>query len=134
MAAGTMPDPPKISCTACGACSAVCPTDALHMRRPSDEDYEAGLAEAKTSGELVFSCGYAAKKPGIRVNCVAPGCIETDMVRVLGDETRAMLVDQTPIGRLGTPEDIANVVSFLASDRASFLTGQVVTADGGFIV
>ena len=62
------------SCTACGACSAVCPTDALHMRRPSDEDYEAGLAEAKTSGELVFSCGYAAKKPGIRVNCA--GSIE----------------------------------------------------------
>lgn len=83
---------------------------------------------------LTRSLALETAPSGIRVNCVAPGCIETDMVRVLGDETRAMLVDQTPIGRLGTPEDIANVVSFLASDRASFLTGQVVTADGGFIV
>ena len=70
---------------------------------------------------------------GIRVNAVAPGCIETDMVKVLGDETRAMLVDETPLGRLGTPEDIAHAVSFLASERASFITGQVLTADGGFI-
>ena len=71
---------------------------------------------------------------GIRVNCVAPGCIETDMVRVLGEETRAMLVEETPLGRLGTPEDIAHAVAFFASEKASFLTGQVLTADGGFIV
>ena len=69
----------------------------------------------------------------IRVNCVAPGCIETDMVRVLGAETRAMLVEETPLGRLGTPEDIAQAVAFLTSEKASFLTGQVLTADGGFI-
>jgi len=71
---------------------------------------------------------------GIRVNCIAPGCIETDMVKVLGEETRAMLVEETPIGRLGTPEDIAALVSFLASEKSSFITGQVITADGGFIV
>lgn len=70
----------------------------------------------------------------IRVNCVAPGVIETDMLRVLGDETREMLVEETPLGRLGTPEDIAYAVAFLASDRASFITGQVLGADGGFIV
>jgi 3-oxoacyl-[acyl-carrier protein] reductase len=70
----------------------------------------------------------------IRVNCVAPGCIETDMVRVLSPETQAMLVEETPLGRLGTPEDIAHAVAFFASDKASFLTGQVLTADGGFIV
>ena len=70
----------------------------------------------------------------IRVNCVAPGCIETDMVRVLGQETRDMLVEETPLGRLGTPEDIAHAVSFFASEKASFITGQVLTADGGFIV
>ena len=64
---------------------------------------------------------------------MAPGCIETDMVRALGEDTRAMLVEETPLGRLGTPEDIAHAVSFLASDRASFLTGQILTADGGFI-
>ena len=70
----------------------------------------------------------------IRVNCVAPGVINTDMVQVLGQETLDDLAEQTPLGRLGTPEDIAHAVAFFASDRASFLTGQVLTADGGFIV
>ena len=95
---------------------------------------------------MAYSCSKAAvigltrslalelAPSGIRVNCVAPGCIETDMVRALGEETRAMLVEETPLGRLGTPEDIANVIAFLASDRAAFVTGQVVSADGGFIV
>ena len=70
----------------------------------------------------------------IRVNCVAPGVIETDMLEALGDEVKAMLVEQTPLGRLGTPEDIAYAVAFLASKRASFITGQVLGAEGGFIV
>ena len=70
----------------------------------------------------------------IRVNAVAPGCIETDMVRMLGPETRDLLIEETPLGRLGTPEDIAHAVAFLASDKASFLTGQILTADGGFTV
>ena len=70
---------------------------------------------------------------GIRVNCVAPGVIDTDMVKVLGDETLRDLADNTPIGRLGKPEDIAAAVSYLASDGASFVTGQVRTCDGGFI-
>ncbi len=70
----------------------------------------------------------------IRVNCVAPGVIRTDMVQVLGEDTLRSLAEETPLGRLGTPEDIANAVAFLADDRASFLTGQVLTADGGFIV
>jgi 3-oxoacyl-[acyl-carrier protein] reductase len=69
----------------------------------------------------------------IRVNCVAPGCIETDMVRALGRETMDALAAETPLGRLGTPEEIADAVSFFASERASFITGQVLTADGGFI-
>ena len=70
----------------------------------------------------------------IRVNCVAPGVINTDMVQVLGQEMQDMLVDQTPLGRLGTPADIAHAVAFFASEKASFITGQVLTADGGFIV
>ena len=71
---------------------------------------------------------------GIRVNCVAPGVINTDMVQVLGEETLRALAADTPLGRLGTPEDIAEAVRFFASDRASFITGQVLTADGGFIL
>lgn len=70
----------------------------------------------------------------IRVNCVAPGVIDTDMVQVLGQDTLGELAAQTPLGRLGTPEDIAHAVAFFASERASFLTGQVLAADGGFIV
>ena len=83
---------------------------------------------------LTRSLALELAPSGIRVNAVAPGCIETDMVRALGQGTRDMLVDATPMGRLGTPEDIAGAVSFLASDKASFMTGQILTTDGGFIV
>jgi|WP_325181854.1 3-oxoacyl-[acyl-carrier protein] reductase len=83
---------------------------------------------------LTRSLALELAPSGIRVNCVAPGCVETDMVRVLGEETRAMLVEETPLGRLGRPEDIAEAVAFLASEKAAFITGQVLTADGGFIV
>ena len=83
---------------------------------------------------LTRSLALEVAPSGIRVNAVAPGCIETDMVKVLGEETRAMLVEETPIGRLGTPEDIVRLVSFLGGEKASFITGQVITADGGFIV
>ena len=83
---------------------------------------------------LTRSLALELAPSGIRVNCVAPGCVETDMVRALGQETRAMLVEETPLGRLGRPEDIAEVVVFLASEKAGFITGQVITSDGGFVV
>ena len=71
---------------------------------------------------------------GIRVNCVAPGLIKTDMTAGLGAETVQELVSDTPLGRIGTAEDIANLVCFLASEKASFITGQVIAADGGFVL
>lgn len=83
---------------------------------------------------LTRSLALELAPSGIRVNCVAPGVINTDMVQVLGQETLRDLAEQTPLGRLGTPEDVAGAVAFFASERASFLTGQVLTADGGFIV
>ncbi len=83
---------------------------------------------------LTRSLAMELAPSGIRVNCVAPGVINTDMVQVLGQETVEELIRETPLGRLGTPEDIAYAVAFFASERAGFITGQVLTADGGFIV
>ena len=71
---------------------------------------------------------------GITVNCVEPGFIDTDMTAEFDDEVRAVVCDDTPMGRLGTPEDIAAVVTFLCSDAASFVTGQVIGVDGGLAV
>ena len=68
----------------------------------------------------------------IRVNCVAPGVIDTDMVKVLGEETLDMLAGEIPMGRLGRPEEIARMILCLA--EADYTTGQVVTVDGGFII
>ena len=71
---------------------------------------------------------------GIRVNYVAPGVIRTDMLDALPAEALPMLAEETPLGRLGTPEDIAHAVAFLADEKASFITGQVLTSDGGFLL
>ena len=70
---------------------------------------------------------------GIHVNCIAPGVIDTDMVKVLGDETLDMLArDAVPLGRLGRPEEIAEGILYLAG--AEYVTGQVLGVDGGFII
>lgn len=95
------------------------------------------VAYSAAKGAVVSFTRALAKElgpSGIRVNCVAPGVIHTDMVEVLGQETLRSLAQETPLGRLGTPEDIAAAVAFLAGDGASFITGQVLTADGGFIL
>ena len=82
---------------------------------------------------LTRSLAMELAPSGIRVNCVAPGVIDTDMVQVLGPEVLHDLAEQTPLGRLGTPQDIANAVAFLVSEKASFITGQVLTVDGAFV-
>lgn len=94
------------------------------------------VAYSATKGAVVAFTKALAKElgpSGIRVNCVAPGVIDTDMVQVLGPEVLHDLAEQTPLGRLGTPQDIANAVAFLASEKASFITGQVLTVDGAFV-
>ena len=83
---------------------------------------------------LTRSLAMELAPSGIRVNCVAPGVIDTDMVRVLGEQTLKELAGQTPLGRLGTPEAIAHAVAYLASDKAGFATGQVLAVDGAFIL
>ncbi len=70
----------------------------------------------------------------IQVNCVAPGVIQTDMLAAFNDEDLRVLEEQTPLCRLGTPADVANAVSFLLSEQADFITGQVLAVDGGFCV
>ena len=68
---------------------------------------------------------------GITVNVVAPGLIETDMTTALGEDRLALLADQVPAGRLGTPEEVAAAVVFLASPTASYITGAILAIDGG---
>ncbi|MEO6595605.1 MAG: SDR family oxidoreductase, partial [Planctomycetota bacterium] len=67
----------------------------------------------------------------ITVNVVAPGFIATDMTAVLAEDVKSTMQSQIPLGRLGQPEDIAGVVSFLCSDAAAYLTGQTLVVDGG---
>jgi len=71
---------------------------------------------------------------GITVNAVAPGFIETDMTAVLPEKVKQVMMDQIPLGRAGTPEDVADAVSFLASDRAAYITGQVLHVSGGMYI
>jgi 3-oxoacyl-[acyl-carrier protein] reductase len=71
---------------------------------------------------------------GITVNAVAPGLIETDMTTVLSDEIRQGILQKVPLGRLGEPEDIAGAVAYLASAEAKYITGQVLTVDGGMVM
>ena len=69
---------------------------------------------------------------GITVNCVAPGVIDTDMNGHLDPQTMASLKEETPLARIGTPEEVAQLLYFLASDKAAFITGQVIGINGGF--
>lgn len=88
---------------------------------------------ASKAGLIGFTKSVARElaSRGITANAVAPGFIETDMTAALGAEIRETLKGRVALGRLGTAEDVANVVLFLASDLAGYVTGQVITVDGG---
>lgn len=71
---------------------------------------------------------------GVRVNCVAPGVIDTRMNGQLSETERAALTEEIPLGRMGTPEEVAQLLLFLAGEPASYLTGQVISPNGGFVI
>ena len=71
---------------------------------------------------------------GIQVNCVAPGVIKTDMNAHLGDEEMSVLKEQIPLNRIGTPQDVAKTVIFLASEGADYITGQIFGVNGGMLI
>ena len=71
---------------------------------------------------------------GIRVNCLAPGVIQTAMNAMHSPETLRGLAEETPLGKLGTPQDVANAAWFLTSPQAGFITGQTLSVDGGIIL
>lgn len=71
---------------------------------------------------------------GVRVNCVAPGVVATDMNRALSEDDLRSLEDETPLGRIGAPGEVARAILFLCSDDASFITGQVLAPNGGFVI
>ena len=71
---------------------------------------------------------------GIQVNCVAPGFIDTDMNSDVSPEDTKAFCDDTPLGRIGTPRDVAKTLLFLASEGADFITGQIIGCDGGVII
>ena len=70
---------------------------------------------------------------GVRVNCIAPGVIDTRMMDEHSEDTKRQLAEETPLGRLGTGEDVAKAAAFLLSSDASFITGQVLGVDGGYL-
>ncbi|MFI5458769.1 MAG: SDR family NAD(P)-dependent oxidoreductase [Isosphaerales bacterium] len=80
---------------------------------------------------LTRCCAEAFAPHNVRVNCVAPGLIETEMARVLPDLAMKRIVADTPMGRIGQPEEIAAVIRFLLSEESSFMTGETLSASGG---
>jgi 3-oxoacyl-[acyl-carrier protein] reductase len=88
---------------------------------------------AAKAGIIGFSKSLAREvgSRGITVNTVAPGFIETDMTRAMGEEQRAALATQIPLNKLGSPEDIAHAVAFLASQHAGYITGETLNINGG---
>ncbi|WP_448365747.1 3-oxoacyl-ACP reductase FabG [Fluviibacter phosphoraccumulans] len=99
-----------------------------HAGNPGQANYCA--AKAGVSG-MTRSLARELGSRGITVNCVAPGFIDTDMTKALDDSQKAMLLGNIPLGRLGTPEDIAAAVGFLVSPAAAYVTGSTIHVNGG---
>lgn len=98
------------------------------------ESEQGSIAYGSSKAAVIFSTKTMAVelgKCGIRVNSVSPGFIDTDMWKNRDDDVRDRIIARTPLGRQGTPKEVANVILFLASDMASYMTGQNLVVDGG---
>lgn len=127
------------------SCQAVLP-DMLRRQGGSIVNVSSMWGQVGASCEVPYSAAKAAVigftkalaqelgPSGIRVNCVAPGVVNTDMNAPLGPDTLEELRQETPLERIGQPEDIAAAIYFLASEEARFITGQVLAPNGGFVI
>ncbi len=118
----------------------------ISVRRGSIIIISSMWGQVGSSCEVVYSASKAALigmtkalakelgPSGIRVNCVAPGVVETDMVASLGKDTLASLADETPLCRNADVRDVANAVYYLASKESSFITGQILGVNGGLVI
>lgn len=102
-----------------------------HMGNPGQANYCAAKAGV---GGLTRSLARELGSRNITVNCVSPGFIDTDMTKVLDDKQKEMMLANVPLGRLGTPEDIAAAVEFLVSPAAAYITGTTLHVNGGMLM
>ncbi len=95
------------------------------------------VAYSATKAAIIGMTKALAKEvgpSGVRVNCVTPGVIDTDMNAQLTEEDRAALADETPLGRIGTADEVASTILYLCADVSSFITGQVIGVSGGLVI
>jgi NAD(P)-dependent dehydrogenase (short-subunit alcohol dehydrogenase family) len=115
-----------------GSIVTVCSTSGFTASTGAMTAYDASKGAVRL---LTQAAAREAAPSGVRVNAVAPGTVETELTRGLAsaDELASLGASRVPLGRLGRPEEIASAVAFLASDAASYVTGHVLVADGGWL-
>src|ERR1700758_4370112 len=100
-----------------------------HVGQENSNAYSAAKAAVVN---LTRSVALTYARLGIRANCVSPGYVDTPLLAKLPEATRKTMLARQPIGRVARPEEIAHIVAFLASDKASIVTGSCINADGGY--